>query len=34
MIYMHNYLEIICKDWNLINILVNLKYILFLSVNN
>ena len=29
MIYMHNYLEIIYKDWNLINILVNLKYILY-----
>ncbi len=29
MIYMHNYLEIVCKDWNLINILVNLKYILY-----
>ena len=29
MIYIHNYLEIICKDWNLINILVNLKYILY-----
>ena len=29
MTYMHNYLEIICKDWNLINILVNLKYILY-----
>ena len=29
MIYMRNYLEIICKDWNLINILVNLKYILY-----
>jgi len=29
MMYMHNYLEIICKDWNLINILVNLKYILY-----
>ena len=34
MIYMHNYLEIKYKDWNLIDILVNLKYILFLSVNN
>ncbi len=31
MIYMHNYLEIICKDWNLINILVNLKNILSLK---
>ena len=31
---MHNYLEIKYKDWNLIDILVNLKYILFLSVNN
>ncbi len=29
MIYIHNYLEIIYKDWNLINILVNLKYILY-----
>ncbi len=29
MMYMHNYLKIICKDWNLINILVNLKYILY-----
>ena len=34
MIDMHNYLEIKYKDWNLIDILVNLKYILFLSVNN
>ena len=34
MIFMHKYLEIQCKDWNLINILVNLRYILFLSVNN
>jgi len=25
MTYMHNYLEIWDKDWNLINILVNLK---------
>ena len=31
MIYMHNYLEIIYKDWNLINILVNLNYILYLQ---
>jgi len=29
MIHIHNYLEIIYKDWNLINILVNLKYILY-----
>ncbi len=29
MIYIHNYLEITYKDWNLINILVNLKYILY-----